>query len=501
MMGYASSFFKNFLPLVVLFIGIVLIFIFEFLRKPITKHFAILKERMRILYGYVTLIVAVISLISSVYLYQPFQIERLHINFIEITLFSLSLYLILSSVLLVLIFSSIVSTFFQAEKSFLAFLSLIQLQIALFFLLFSVNWIFIFFGYLLLFTSMNWYFRVCTDQSSTEKKPFSNYLVISSTSLGLIFIGISLYRLNFGTLLLTKIQFTNVYFEFFTLILILIPILIQIGIPPFHFWFFEQNQENSNGNAFLLVLFQRSVSLALLVKLAMIFRESLLSSFLFWLLLGLGIFCSLWGTLGSFTVPELNSLPHYLGLFHTGTFLIIFANVFNIGIFKLQDTNLVNILQGLSFNLLSYIILFSVIFPLLEYIANRFRITDFKDLSELRRSKPLIVILLLSIQILSICSQVISGYLADIFDLSINTRTPLVIFISYICLLLLSLVYVFRLFIVIIFKSPEHSLIQQYVEPGNRFSLVVSLLLLGFFIVLLITSFHYLSKMAFYILI
>ncbi|MHA1829722.1 MAG: hypothetical protein ACTSX6_13870, partial [Candidatus Heimdallarchaeaceae archaeon] len=95
-MGYASSFFRNFLPLVVLFIGIVLIFIFEFLRKPITKHFAILKERMRILYGYVTLIVVVISLISSVYLYQPFQIERLHINFIEITLFSLSLYLILS---------------------------------------------------------------------------------------------------------------------------------------------------------------------------------------------------------------------------------------------------------------------------------------------------------------------------------------------------------------------------------------------------------------------
>ena len=266
-MHYAVLFLYIFIPLEILLIGIIALLILGILSRKITVKFPQLLSRMRIIYGYITILSSIVSLIFFWYIYAPFENNWQPYFGIKITPFSAGSFYVIGIVTVIVCFLSMVEISFENKKSYLLFIGLIFLESSSWFILASNNWINIFFGFILVFTGLNLFIRnIYQINEQDNQNVINNYLVFSSLSLSLLFIGISCMSFS-GNLFNFTIQNSfRTLWEYIGVIFVIVSLLILIGVPPFHFWFFKTENSKYNSSSFIELVLQRGIALLFLLK-------------------------------------------------------------------------------------------------------------------------------------------------------------------------------------------------------------------------------------------
>ena len=121
----------KFIPQLILLCGIIITLVIGLFANKITRKLKFLKQRMRLIYGYFSVIISFISYLTYLYILTPFQGTKIELLPMEIDIFSASIYsvVVLSSV--VIMFFTMVEVNLNSEKSFIAFISLKRVSLHL----------------------------------------------------------------------------------------------------------------------------------------------------------------------------------------------------------------------------------------------------------------------------------------------------------------------------------------------------------------------------------
>ncbi|MHA2309839.1 MAG: hypothetical protein ACXABJ_11215 [Candidatus Heimdallarchaeaceae archaeon] len=274
-MSYNLEFLKTFFHLEVLLIGVISLMILGVLANKIVRKFLIFNGRMRILYGYIAITCSIISMIGIGYIISPFQNESSIFFLSEFSPFSVGAYLALSIGIVLVEFITIKEADFCSERSFNAFISLLLVQAGSFLIISGVSWLLVFFGYILLFSSFNYYVRIMYNQNEANNQNLiSPYFIMNALSIVILFVGIICYNVTENSYHIHNLVGSQKIWEFLSLSFILFFLYIQLGCPPFHFWIFSHSDQEKNSSSQLLIVVQRGIAIVFLIKILDIFRYS-----------------------------------------------------------------------------------------------------------------------------------------------------------------------------------------------------------------------------------
>ncbi|MCG3220188.1 MAG: hypothetical protein H7641_02310 [Candidatus Heimdallarchaeota archaeon] len=480
-MSYHLEFLKTFFHLEVLLIGVISLLILGGLANKIVRRFLIFNGRMRILYGYISIICSIISMIAIGYIVSPFQNETSIFFLSEFSPFSVGAYLALSVGIVLVEFVTIKETDFCSEKSFNAFISLLLVQAGSFFIVSAVSWLLVFFGYVMLFTSFNYYIRIMYNLNKVNNQNLiSPYFIMNALSIVILFVGIICYNITENSYHIHNMLGSQKIWEFLSLSFILFFVYIQLGCPPFHFWIFSHSDQEKNSSSQLLIVVQRGIAIVFLIKILNIFRYSDYSKVLLWIFVISGIIFTFWGILASMTEDKLQKIVSYVSLSHIGfTFLLIsFLFSSNIG----QEIA-VEIYQGLCYLSLAYILLYSFTSAVTSIISKSYGTTELNSLRGLGRRTYILPFLMLLAFLLLFAFPIAIGYQTNLFNYSLLPFSLYFIMVLFDLQIVLSFVYLARILKILYFERRVPTIRYSTVEPGIYLALLFSLFLVIIFLI------------------
>lgn len=473
--------------------GIIINLVLGLLSHKLVKKYVMFQGRMRLIFGYFSIMCSIISLVLYSYILSPFENGIPETQLFEITPFSSGIYLAISIGIILLEFLTIVETSQNSEKSYFAFISLLLLQSSSFFVFSSTSWVVIFFGFILLYSGLNIYFRFL--QNATERKLteiFSPYTILNGLSLTLLFFGISCNFIavnEFGVIL--EAEFLNIW-NYLSIILIITSLLIQLGFPPFHFWYLGFVKDNNISSSSILTVVQKGVSVSFMVKIAVINRDSSIINLLIWLFIFFGIVFSIWGVFSSITIRNLKKLLHYISKLHIGSIFLVLAYSLSEDVSypkKLQ------IMKYLSLNLIGYILLFSFCFIAVSYLSKYYDSENIEDMKGIGRIRTLFSIVVSTSFILLFVLPIIIGFLTEILLFKVINSYLILISIVYTVMIAFSLIDLIRILSFFFFEKYEKPYIQKTVEPGIHISLILVMFVIILLIVLNVRFLEFCSSM------
>lgn len=498
-MHYAVLFLKMFFPLEILLIGIITIIITGLLSTKITQRFPYLKSRMRILYGYMVVVSSIVSMISFWYIYNPFETSSLVYFNTQISQFTAGAYIVVGIATVIVSFMTIVEINLDSHKNYLLFISLLMLEGSSWFITTSDSWINILFGFILIYISTNVFIHgIYEKQESGSREVITNYLTMSSMSISLLFVGIACLSFSGNGFILTVQNTTRQLWEYIGIIFVIISLLIQIGVPPFHNWYFKAVNKNLNSTTSILLLFQRGLGLIFLIKYSSTIASSEINSILLWLFTSLGAVYTLWGVFGAITENSLQKLIHYISLFYIGIFMLILSDIFSSTI---SQEMLLNSLKSVNFGVLIYMILFSFSLSLLSSISKGLKSEEISILGSIgRNSITQFIVNLINVILLflvPIAIYIISKKYS--FD---STFSPRMYFVSIllITILVFSIVYFFR-FLKALFSSEKRYKLQlTRIEPATVISSIIMFVIIISFMILIVQILSFCSLISLFLL-
>lgn len=498
-MHYAVLFLYLFFPLEILLIGIIALLTFGLLSDKITRRFPNLKSRMRIIYGYIAIVCSIVSMIIFWYIYSPFDLGWTSYFNTQISPLSAGTFFAIGIATVIICFISMAEISLDTSKSYLLFISLLLLESSSWFILASDSWINIFFGFILIFVGANLFLRrIYAKRSHENQSVITNYLVMSSLSLSLLFVGISCHSFSGNNFSLAIQDTTRNMWEYIGILFIIVSLLILMGVPPFHSWFFKIEDKKLNSSSFVLLILQRGLALIFLVRYLTVISESQLNVILLWLFTSLGLLYSLWGVLGSITERSLQKFLYYISLLYMGIIFLILSDVFSTTI---SQENIVNSMKSVNFGVFTYIIIFTFSFSLFSSISKGFKTDKIEILGSIGRNS-------------------ISQYLVNLFNCLLIFVIPISLFIiskkysfsseftprmylvsiSLIVILLLSFVYFLRLMKVLFLSPTRHEVQLIRIEPATIISTILMCIIIVSMLVLVVQFIGFCTTIASFLL-
>ncbi|MHA1199691.1 MAG: hypothetical protein ACTSQF_10225 [Candidatus Heimdallarchaeaceae archaeon] len=484
-MHYAVLFLYLFFPLEILLIGIVALLTSGLLSNKITQRFPYLKSKMRLIYGYIVIICSTVSMIVFWYIYSPFEMIWTSYFNTQISPFSAGTFYAIGIATIIVSFITMAEIGLDTTKSYLLFISLLLFESSSWFILASDSWINIFFGFILIFTAANLFLRGLYDKRSQENQSvLTNFLVMSSLSLSLLFVGIACHSFSGSNFNLTILDTTRNLWEYVGISFILVSLLILMGVPPFHNWFFKTEDRKLNSSSFVLLILQRGLALMFLVRYLSIISESKLNVFLPWLFTSLGLLYALWGALGSITERSLQKLLYYISLLYIGIIFLILSDIFSTTI---SQENLVNSMKSVNFGVLVYVIIFTFSFSLFSSISKGFKTDEIEILGSIgHNSISQFLVNLFNIVLIFVIP--ISLFLISKKYIFSSTFTPRMYLasISFIIILVMSLIYFLRMLKALIGSQTRHKIQLIRIEPATIISSVLMCIVIISILILVI---------------
>ncbi len=481
----------KFIPQLILLFGIIINLVFGLFANKITRKLKFLKQRMRIIYGYLSVIISFISYLTYLYILTPFRGTIIELLPMEIDIFSASIYSVVVLSSIVIMFFSMVEVNLNSEKSFMAFVSLLLIQLSSFFIVSSQTWILVFFGFVILFSSLSFYIRSLSTTNLPKKKKFiSSTTLLNSISLALLFVGISILYFSQSSFEISSELYSGLW-SYLGIVIILISLFVNSGTPPFHSWIFDySNEEGISTSSYLLVI-QRGISLAFISKFCLQLYTLGISNFLAWLFIILGVMFTLWGSIAAMTVNKLKKLLHYASMIYLG---IIFMLMSNIMTSTEKDAFVDESIKSISFLLVLYFIIFVFSFSIIGLLSSRYGTDDFTVLKELgRRSNSLFLFTSLSYFIIFALPIALPFVSPIIFFNNTSDIQCLLLSITFVMLLVFSLVYMIRLIKWFFVEDYRKTTSMNYVETGFHISFIISLVYVVLILVFVNSFLEYLS--------
>ncbi|MCK4895351.1 MAG: hypothetical protein KAS47_00980 [Candidatus Heimdallarchaeota archaeon] len=482
----------KFIPQLILLFGIIITLVIGLFANKITRELNFLKQRMRLIYGYFSVIISFISYLTYLYILTPFQGSKIELLPMEIDTFSASIYsvVVLSSV--VIMFFSMVEVNQNSEKSFMAFVSLLLIQFSSFFIVSSQTWIFVFFGFVILFSSLSFYIRSLslTTNLPKKKKFISSTTLLNSFSLALLFVGISILYFSQRSFEISSELHSDLW-SYLGIVIILISMFVNSGTPPFHFWMFDSSNEDGISTSSYLLVIQRGISLAFMSKICLQLYSLGLSNLLAWLFIIIGIIFTLWGSIAAMTVNKLKKLLHYASLIYLGIIFMLMSNILastEKGVFINES------IKSLVFLLILYFIIFLFSFSIIGFLSSRYGNDDFTVLKDLGRRSNLLFFFTSLSYLIIFALPITLPFVSNVifFNNSLDTRS-LLLSITYVILLVFSLVYMIRLIKWFFIEDYRRITSMSYVEPGFHISFIISLAYVVLILVFVNSFLDYLS--------
>lgn len=462
------------LPVEILVLGIIIVLLFGLFQKAFLAVFPVYKSRMRILYGYIAVIVNLISFIAMFYILNPFNNSNLIFYEFDISPFFCAIYSVFYAATTVLIFLLIVETKYNSEESYIAFIGILLVQISGYFILASTSWILIYFGFLVLFIGINLLLRyVFSFKELKEKKSHINYTLIGGLALCFMFLGIAFQYISNESFELYIAYGSQEIWNFLSIAFIFSSLLILIGCPPFHFWFFSITDNEFTSLSNLLLIVQRILPISILLKYSLVIKSEASTFFiLFFIIIG-SISC-LWGVIASMTVDSIRKLIHYISYIHLGIMLLSFSEIFS----AKEDLELQEILQSLSFHIIWYIILFSLAYSSINVIFNQYKTDKISLLKGLGRKGvlrfSLVLLSLFFLFVFPLTEVLFARFLY--FQISLNFQWFVIIFVLIITIILSS-VYIVRYMRLAFLEPPVTSKKAKNIEMGVNMGFLLALFL------------------------
>ncbi len=485
-MSLTQIFLFDYLHIEIIILGILVTAVLGLLSSKLTNRFLFLKNRMRLFYGYTVLVFSIISLVIFGYFFIPFGDISTDLGLVEITAFNAGIYLTISFGILFLIFISIVETQFNSEQSYLAFVALLLIQVASFYILASTTWILILLGFIILFSGISLYLRYLKRfNEKNNKETFSTYTLLNGISIAFLFIGLSSHYISNGSFLFSSFNSSGEIWEYLSIIFVITALLIQIGCPPFHYLFFNQSEDTQTSTSQILVIIQRGVVFAFLLKYSIVIKDSKISTILLILFLILGIAYAIFSSIATMTIDRLMKKVHYISLIQMGVAFMLLSGIFST---KLEDSQISSLVQSLSFHSIAYVLIFSFSFAVISLITKGYKTDSLEEMKGLSKKSYLQSFIIVMSFVLQFILPLLTGLFASIFSFETSWIPELyVISIIILITILFTIVYVSRIFSTIVLEYPSTRLKYTTVEPGIMFSLLLSL----FFVVgLMIFSFR-----------
>ncbi|NPD87833.1 MAG: hypothetical protein HGN29_03870 [Asgard group archaeon] len=451
------------------------------LANKIVRKFLIFNGRMRILFGYVSIICSIISMIAIGYTISPFQYETSIFFLSEFSPFSVGAYLVISIGIILAEFVTIKETDICSEKSFNAFISLLLIQAGSFFIVSAVSWLLVFLGYILLFASFNFYIRIMYTQNEDNNQNFiSPYFIMNALSIVILFVSIICYNITENSYHIHNMLGIQKIWEFLCLSFILFFLYIQLGCPPFHLRIFSHSDQKKNSSSQLLIVVQRGISIVFLIKILSIFRYSDYSKVLQWIFVISGIIFTFWGILASMTEEKLQKLVNYVSLSHIGFIFLLISFLFS---FNIDQEIVVNIYQGLCYLSLAYILFYSFTLAVTSIISKGYDTFELNDLRGLGRRTYLLPFLMLLAFILLFAFPIAIGFQTNLFNYSLMPSSLYFIMVLFDLQIVLSFVYLARILKILYFERRVPTIRYSTVEPSIYMALLFSLFLVIVFLI------------------
>lgn len=382
-MGYPAFFLYSYLPLEILLIGIILLLLLGALSPKIVSRFKKLRTRMRIISGYITLISCIISVVMYSYIYSPLGSNHSIALNLNITAYTTGLYYAIAFAVIIGTFLSIVEVDLKFRKNHVLYVSLLLINVSTFFITSAKSLVFIFFGFVIMFSSINFFIRNFTADLPRKQKSFiRNYLMISSLALSFLFVGFSAHSLSGNEFLLSIDNTTLQFWEYLSEIFIVTGLLILIGGPPFHFTFFESEDVKFNSITQIIISVQKGLALAFLTRYTVTIAASPLSSVLIWLYTVCGSVYVIWGVFAAMTEERLQKLIHYISIIFSGIILVILSDLFS----TVLTEEVINLtLRTVSYGILIFILTISLSISSVGAISKSFQSDSIEVLREVSR--------------------------------------------------------------------------------------------------------------------
>jgi NADH:ubiquinone oxidoreductase subunit 2 (subunit N) len=415
------------------------------------------------------------------YIISPFQNESSIFFLSEFSPFSVGAYLALSIGIVLVEFITIKEADFCSERSFNAFISLLLVQAGSFLIISGVSWLLVFFGYILLFSSFNYYVRIMYNQNEANNQNLiSPYFIMNALSIVILFVGIICYNVTENSYHIHNLVGSQKIWEFLSLSFILFFLYIQLGCPPFHFWIFSHSDQEKNSSSQLLIVVQRGIAIVFLIKILDIFRYSDYSKVLLWIFIISGIIFTFWGILASMTEDRLQKLVSYVSLSHLGFTFLLTSFLFSSNI---DQEIAVKIYQSLCYLSLAYILLYSFTSAITSIISKGYGTTALNSLRGLGRRTYILPLLMLLSFLLLFAFPIVIGYQANLFNYSLMPSSLYFIMVLFDIQIVLSLVYIARILKILYFERRVPTIRFSTVEPGIYLALLFSLFLVIIFLI------------------
>ena len=471
-MHYAVLFLYMFLPVEILLIGIIVLLMIGIFDKKITRKFNYLNSRMRILYGYIVVICSIISLIVFWYIYSPFETIWPSYFSTQITPFSAGVIIAIGIATVIGSFLSMVEVALDTNRSFILFISLLLLESSPWFILASDSWINVFFGFLLVFTSINLLLRrIHKRQNQENDNILTNYLVMSSLAISILFVGIGCLTFSGNQFLISIQNTTHIFWEYIGIILVIVSLLILIGVPPFHNWFFKVENNKLTSSSFILLIVQRSLALLFLVKYSVSISGSQLNTFLLWFFASLGLLCSIWGVLGSITVRHLHKLLHYISLLYIGIIFMLLSDIYTS---PTEQNYVTDSILAIMFSIFVYMAVCSFSLSLFSSITKGYKSSEISILGSISRNSITQYLVNLFNIILLFISPISFFIVSKKYDFSTEfTPQKYFVSISIIIVLIFTLINFIKLIKALAFSTKGQKVHFNRIEPATVISTIL----------------------------
>ncbi|MCG3216565.1 MAG: hypothetical protein KAS63_07565 [Candidatus Heimdallarchaeota archaeon] len=479
-MNLRQFIFYEFLNVEIIILGVLLIALLGLFSSRIVRRFVILSNRMRLIYGYISVIFSVISLVIFGYFFTPFEGQTTELLYLKINPFSVGTYYSVSIGIILLIFLSLVETQFNSEKSYMAYAALLMIQVASYLILTSTTWLLIFVGFILVFTAINLYLRyIQVFNVKNNDSIIKPYTIINSISIAFLFIGLaSSYVVN-ESFIFSTFSFIGEIWEYLSIIFVLTFLVIQIGVPPFHFLAFKQSETRNISASNILIIIQRGIALAFLVKYAVLIRNSKISVVLFFLFIVLGSIYTIWSSIATMTIKKLLNLSHYTSFIQIGIAFILLSFIFSSSVEKHLKIDINITVQALAFYSIMYIIIFSFSLAIVDLITKNHKTDDLELLRREGRNSIIQRVLIILSLIFQFVLPIFVGLICQLFSFqTFNFLQLYIISAIIIVTLLFTTVYLINITKILTSRDTlKHSEISS-IEPGIYISLILSLFII-----------------------
>ncbi len=390
-MSFAIITIKAFLHIGILLGGVLVLLLIGAFKNLLIKRIPLLKTRIRIIYGYTTIVCIICSNIIYWYNHENlFNISKL-LPIFSFSNFIFPLFFPLSFTLIICTMKVSVEGIVFDDLNFNPFLSILIILISGFFITLFSSLIYILFMYVVLGFGISLFMFSFEKPEKKEVSEYKNHSKMYIISLLLFFLGIITHYLSLNTFLFERKNSINLTWLGISSVFILTFLFIQIGIPPFHFYYFNLKEQNI-APVEIYIIIQKWVSLFILTKYVLFMRNLFQNIFLLTILLIMSSISLIWGIFSTLTINNLKKLLEYILLYLSGIYLLLLS-------FTLTSDSYLLTIKSISAFLFLYPILCLFSFSLVHFSKEIIDNPTIKNIATISSKSNLAFILFISMYI------------------------------------------------------------------------------------------------------